>query len=89
MREQLKEIKKELLKNLSELISTSFVLILMLVLAYIAVMGIVEEILQYIIIAAVGSAFMLLIGFEKRAKRFDKYVSLTVVFFLSLSFMFL
>lgn len=85
----LKEIKRGMLENLSEVMSASFVLVLMLVLVYVSLFGFVENIMQYVIIAVVGSGFMLLIGFEKRARVFDKYVSLVVLFLLSLSFMFL
>lgn len=89
LQNHLKEIKRGMLENLSEILSAVFVLVLTLVLVYFSLFGFIENILQYIIITIVGSAFMLLIGFEKRARIFDKYVSLVVVFFLSLSFLFL
>ncbi len=89
LQNHLKEIKRGILENLSEILSAVFVLVLTLVLVYVSLFGFIENILQYIIITIVGSAFMLLIGFEKRARIFDKYVSLVVVFFLSLSFLFL
>ncbi len=89
MRNHLQEIKKEILKNLSELISGFFVLIIMLILVALALGGYVENILQHTTIAIVGSGIIIMIGFEKRAKKFEKYVALVAVFLLSISFMFL
>ncbi len=89
MATQLEEIKKELLKNQSELVSAFLVLVLVVVNVYMIFTGMFENVIRYTTVTTLGAGFIIFIGFEKRSKKFDKYVSMGFVFLLALSFMFL
>ncbi len=75
-----KSIKEELKENIAEIVSSLFVVIL-------SVMIIFEK-KQYII-TAISAIFILVIGLEKRAGRFDRIVAASVIFVLSVGFMFI
>ncbi|MFW6450033.1 MAG: hypothetical protein ACOCZ6_03180 [Nanoarchaeota archaeon] len=88
-KEILKQIKKEAKENISEILSGFFVMILMLVLSYSILTGHITQIIEYLALVISACALILVVGLEKRGKIFDKFVSMTVMFFLVLSFMFL
>ncbi|MFW5991069.1 MAG: hypothetical protein ACOCQX_02460 [Candidatus Nanoarchaeia archaeon] len=88
-KEILKQIKKEAKENISEILSGFFVMILMLVLSYRILTGHITQIIEYLALVISACALILVVGLEKRGKIFDKFVSMTVMFFLVLSFMFL
>jgi hypothetical protein len=74
---QTNEIKKELKKNLLELLSAFFIIIIMLFLLYLK---------KNYFIGIIASGLILIIGFEKRGNIFDKIVSISVIFLLSIGF---
>ncbi len=87
--EILKQIKREVYQNLSEILSGFLAMVLMLVLAHRILGGYSDNIVQYLSLTTIGCGLILITGFEKRGRIFDRFVSMFVLFFLALSFMFL
>lgn len=87
--EILNQIKREIYENLSEIIAGFFAMVLMLVLSYRILSGHTDQVVEYLSLTVIGSTLILITGFEKRGKIFDRFISMFVLFFLALSFMFL
>ncbi|MGM5482798.1 MAG: hypothetical protein ACQESF_05020 [Nanobdellota archaeon] len=89
MADIIKQLKDEFKGNFSEILSGFFVMVLMLTLVYRIMGGMLDQVIEYLSLVALGSVIILLTGFEKRGKSFDRFVAMFLMFFLSLSFMFL
>ncbi|MFP4403242.1 MAG: hypothetical protein ACOC3X_01845 [Nanoarchaeota archaeon] len=71
------ELKKELKSNILELSSAFFIIFIMLFILYFKT--------NYFI-SIIASVLILAIGFEKRGNKFDKIVSMFVIFLFSIAF---
>lgn len=89
IKEITQQIKKEINQNLSEILSGFFVMCLLLILVYRVLTGRIVRLPEYFSLVLVGCGLILVVGFEKRGKTFDRFVSMFVLFFLSVSFMLL
>lgn len=75
----LDELKSELQKNLSEIISAFFVVVIMLFLFYLR---------KNYIVSIIACGFIVILALEKRGSSVDRYFAMFTILVLTVAFMF-